>query len=700
MKLIICTILLLILISDCAMNSKINRQTLVSRHNVFVTVPDSSACLSVGNGNFAFTVGITGLQNFVDYYATGIPLGTLSNWGWHTFPNPEKYELQEAAKIYKISGREVPYIHDFRGEKDTRRGKASLWLRENPQRIHLGLIRFLILKTDGAEIRPEDIQNPRQTLDLWRGEITSHFEIEGTPVAVRTVCHPIQDQMAVHVTSPLVAQGRLQIQLDFPAPDPGWRNRGTTGSENLHQTRLLQKNAEQIVLERTLDSDHYFVSCHTSASIDSLAPHRFVLAPQKSDEIFTCAVLFSPQPNQSPAGFDETCRAAEAAWEKFWNSGGAVDFGDCRDVRARELERRVILSQYLTQIQCSGDLPPQETGLTFNSWYGKFHLEMHWWHSVHFVLWNRPEVLQKQLEFYFSILDQAKATAAWQGYTGARWPKMVGPDGREGPSAVATYLIWQQPHPIYFGELLYQTSENKPETLAKYRELVFDSADFMASYARFDTAKGEYVLGPALIPAQERFSAETTINPAFELVYWHWGLQTAIRWAQRLGIEPNPRWQEVLTKLAPLAVQDSVYLFTANATDSYTNPRYLSDHPMVLGCVGMLPITEKVDLVIMKNTMQKVLDNWLWDGTWGWDYPLAAMSAAALGEAGQAIDILLMDVKKNTCLINGHNYQNEHLSLYLPGNGGLLTAIARMCTKNQFPKDGNWAVKWEDLQDF
>jgi hypothetical protein len=34
-----------------------------------------------------------------------------------------------------------------------------------------------------------------------------------------------------------------------------------------------------------------------------------------------------------------------------------------KDKRAIELERRVVLSQYLTAIQCSGSMPPQETGL-------------------------------------------------------------------------------------------------------------------------------------------------------------------------------------------------------------------------------------------------------------------------------------------------------------------------------------------------
>ncbi len=33
--------------------------------------------------------------------------------------------------------------------------------------------------------------------------------------------------------------------------------------------------------------------------------------------------------------------------EKFWLSGGAVDFSETKDKRAFEIERRTILSQYL-----------------------------------------------------------------------------------------------------------------------------------------------------------------------------------------------------------------------------------------------------------------------------------------------------------------------------------------------------------------
>ena len=64
-----------------------------------------------------------------------------------------------------------------------------------------------------------------------------------------------------------------------------------------------------------------------------------------------------------------------------------------------------------------------------------------------------------------------------------------------------------------------------------------------------------------------------------------------------------------------------------------------------------------------------------------------------------------MDKRTNTYLANGHNYQNNQLRIYLPGNGGLLTTIAMMCAgwdgsteeTPGFPKDGSWNVKWEDL---
>ena len=41
--------------------------------------------------------------------------------------------------------------------------------------------------------------------------------------------------------------------------------------------------------------------------------------------------------------------------------------------------------------------------------------------------WQRPELLQRSDGWFRAMLPNATAYAAFQGYAGARWPKMVGP---------------------------------------------------------------------------------------------------------------------------------------------------------------------------------------------------------------------------------------------------------------------------------
>jgi hypothetical protein len=55
---------------------RINREEVVKRHNIHITKADSLSSLTVGNGQFAFTVDVTGLQSFPGYYEKGVALGT------------------------------------------------------------------------------------------------------------------------------------------------------------------------------------------------------------------------------------------------------------------------------------------------------------------------------------------------------------------------------------------------------------------------------------------------------------------------------------------------------------------------------------------------------------------------------------------------------------------------------------------------
>jgi hypothetical protein len=280
---------------------------------------------------------------------------------------------------------------------------------------------------------------------------------------------------------------------------------------------------------------------------------------------------------------------------------------------------------------------------------------------------------------------------------------MVGPDGRDSPSPIAPLLIWQQPHPIYYAELRYRRSPTE-QTLRQWQEIVFQTADFMASYAVQDKRTGRYVLGPPLKTVSENTDTLHTTNPTFELAYWRFGLSTALQWRQRLGMAPEPVWADVLAKIAPLPQADGRYLMQEGMTDTYTKWNW--EHPAVLGAYGMQP-GYGVDPMVMRNTVREVFKVWQWDRAWGWDFPMAAMAAARAGEPELAVQALSIDSPKNHYHLNGHNYQRSNLTAYLPGNGGLLSAVAMMAAgwvpgpqqpAPGFPYDGKWMVRFENLR--
>jgi hypothetical protein len=685
---------------------KINRKALVTRHNVQITTIDTLASLTVGNGAFAFTVDATGLQTFPKKYQHGIPLGTQSEWGWDSYKNTNNYKFSETLRDYKQYGRDISYTVQIK--EPARKVEAVNWFRQNPHLLQLGNLGFEITKKDGTPAKPEDIKSIAQKLNLWTGEIESYFEVEGISVTVLTASHQEKDAIGVKVKSDLLQQKRLKISLRIPFPTGDWADMGTKyeGKQDYKST-LLEKSKTEAIITHVMDSISYNVnlSWKGNAQIKKTADHYFVIEASNTNTL-ELSCLFALADKKIPnSSFTDIENSSIKGWEQFWKSGAAVDFSGSTDPRAKELERRVILSQYLTKVQCTGKVPPQETGLTYNSWYGKPHLEMHWWHGVHFALWNRPELLEKSLPWYQKVFDKAKNIAKRQGFEGARWQKMVDADGNESPSSVGSFLIWQQPHFITYAELIYRAKPTSA-TLNLYSERVFATADFMASFAHYDSKTDRYVLGPGVIPAQERFKAMETFNPTYELAYWNWALKTAIAWKKKLNQKVPEKWENVLAKLSPLPVLDQVYLATESAKDSYTNPEFKTDHPSVLGTFGMLPETSLLDKKIMKNTFDLVWKTWTWDKTWGWDFPMTAMSAARLQMPEKAVDALFMNVTTNTYLKNGHNYQAERLTLYLPGNGGLLTAVAMMCAgwdgstepNPGFPKDGTWKIQSEGFK--
>lgn len=687
----------------------IDRHALVDRHAVVINGLAKDSPLSVGNGEFCFTADVTGLQSLPECYplaqrnggAPGSLLTTQSQWGWHTSPPPGGAVPHPSRRIYATRKGEVPYL-DYCGPLEPAPGEKpndDQWLRANPHRLDLGRIGLCQLP-DATALDSRELKGAHQRLDLWAGRLESGFSLGGHGIFACTVCHPDRDLLAVKIAAPVRAN--LGVAFSFPYGSMSWNLAADWTRQDAHRSEL-SRTAGGWKIRRALDGTCYRVEVRasTGTSLERRAPQQFVLHSAEDLWWFVVEFLPSEAPDAPLPDFAGVEEAATLHWAEFWSNGAAIELATSDDPRAHELERRAVLSQYLTAINCAGSLPPQETGLMVNSWYGRFHLEMHFWHGAHFPMWGRPELLEPSMAWYGAHLETARELANVQGYRGARWPKQVGPDGREGPSPISAFLIWQQPHPIYLAELLYRVGPSTA-TLERYGEVVMATAEFMADFAE-ETPAG-FELGPPLVPAQECDAAERArlCNPTFELCYFAFGLELAQVWRERLGMRRAPRFDSVAARLVPPVRRDGIYA-------AIGVPPFLtrSDHPAMCLALGFLPPTPRIDPVVMSATLDSVLANWDWESTWGWDFPALAMCATRLGRSEDAVALLTMEASKNRFLPSGHNYQGADLPCYLPANGALLAALALMVSRRPdtarpapgFPADGNWRVESEDFPD-
>ena len=723
--------------------ARIDRKDLVMRHNPVLTRVDPSAPLMLGNGNIGFTADITGLQTFTEPYSRIAPLLTEAQWAWHSFPNPDKHTVRDTQVDIEVRGhtRRYGYIKDW---AEAAKNPAVAWIRENPHRFSLGRLALDLRARDGSPARFADIRETRQTLDLWSGTLTSRFVYDGEAVTVVTPVLPDQDTVMAEVSSALVAQGRLGVGVRFPGvskalnPDPSdWANPGA------HSTTELSRKSGELRLKRQIDGTVFHAAIAApGAAIEKTDVHAYRVGA--TGKTLTVLLQFSQRPGLPLPIPAAAAAAAERHWLGYWTKGGIVDFSGSTDPRARELERRVILSQYLMAVNAAGAFPPQEEGLFSNSWNGKSHLEMHPWHAAHFALWGRPQLLEKSLGWYVGFLPKAKARALEQGLRGAWWPKMIGPDGVDSPSKVSPFIMWQQPHPIYMSELLYRAG-GEARVLKTYGELVEETAALLASFATLDEASGKVRLGPPIIPVQENFDPLTTFDPAFELAYYRWGIETAQAWRERAGKARRADWDALLAKWPDLPRKDGLYLpvdsepgfwdkaagsCKSNAVEESCQNR---DHPSFLMPLGWLPGRD-VDKATMRRTLDRMKRDWDLRQTWGWDYAMVAMTAARLGAPDEAVDWLFFDARNNqygrsgmTPRVHldahaaafvptatgagaqaevgpdGPGYQRA-AETYFPSNGALLLAVALMAggwdgqsgAAPGFPKSG-WKVRAEGL---
>ena len=665
--------LLLGLLLSCALSikcAKIDRKVVVEQFN-----PKRNASadtpMQVGNGNFVFSTDVTGLQTF-------LPFNTLSSWGWHnsSLPTtPGQTSISDFTGLqWETHGRLITYDQPNPAEAN-----ISQWLIANPHRINLIRIG---LSFNGKTVNEDDLDDKAQSLDLYSGLLHSTFSMNGSKVSIQTAVHPSSDTVAVQINSSLLDSGELGIFFDYPyATGADKFDDPFVGLFNAtaNHTTSLRAQKQTATIQHDMDATTYFTTIGWTGNASMTGPkpstHRYFLMPNQGSQLsFTADV--APAQTYTIAGAQGVFSSSKDWWNSYWNRGAFISLPLDNHPKAKELQRRIVLSQYLVTINEAGRDPPQESGLTNNGWYGKFHLEMTVWHSLHFGLWGKEDLLDRHDTIYSRFLPTSYQRAREMGYEGARWGKMSDPSGRSAPGEINSLLIWQQPHPFYFAEAEYQRSPNN-KTLQKWDEVLTASADFMASYAFHNQSLDVLQLGPPIYPVSENTNPNATVNPTFELAYWRWGLDIAASWKQRQNKTVPQAWTTIAKSLPPMPVENGTYVIYTGVPDMRTDPDLTEDHPSMAMIYGFIRPPPDFNLTVMNNTMETIYQSWNWTYSFGWDFPMVAMTYAHLGEVERAVDFLLhpsFPFDDVGMPIGGSRVP----TLYFPGSASLLMAVAMM----------------------
>ncbi|KAH7322722.1 Six-hairpin glycosidase-like protein [Stachybotrys elegans] len=691
------------------------RESIVSRHHVVRTalIDNETTPLQVGNGEFAYNVDNTGMQTF-------LPFNTMSSWAWHNDRLPTNGEkLSDYQGVPRLThGRNVSY--DI---PDPNLPAISQWIIGNPNRVNLGRIG---LKWKNSTLAAEDISSPKQELDPWNGIITSQFVVGGVPVQVTTQGDFESDAVTFRIESDLLESGNLEVELDFPYPPIHTteykyevfagvydfpQNHTTIGYRNCkpglaHIYHEMQETKYYVNL-RWPEQSPLSLSRDGPRNSTARTAHRFTLSGSQRVVEFTAE--FSP--TRQTAELPETIRVRNPkAWNAYWNEGGFVDLTESTNPKADELQRRIILSQYHVRVNSAAKgQPPQESGLMNNGWYGKFHMEMVVWHCAHWSMWGKQKYFDNIFPgLYETLLPTSLERARKMGWEGARWPKMTETvTGVSSPGLINALLLWQQPHPMLLASLAYQANPTE-ETLARWDNVLTATADYMASYAWRNDSSGFYDLGPPSYGVTENTPPDQTLNLAYEISYWRYGLDVAREWKMKLGQPVPDAWTTVAENLASPPQVDGLYAVYNGLNSSWWKDQALTRDPRSLNMMqGFLPDTPAVDLVMAQRTADKIAEVWTDDKIRGWGRPILAINSAKVGRPERAIyhltayDYWIFD-DAGFAVRGGDGGTPPP---FMPGNAGLLYAVSYMVAGWKgsegdapgFPKDGSWVVKHEGL---
>lgn len=584
----------------------------IIKYNLKFNHIDSKNPVTIGNGDFAITLDQTGTQSLYEIYKD-IPLSTMSNKNWFYKDKKDIKPSYVDGKAYMLfnldndpnyqTNRQYPFKYSF----------MQILLYDNDKLIDIN-----------------NIKDVKQELDLYKGIVTSSFNYKEKINKTISFIYQDHDEFNFKLQS-----DNLNLALKFNYPS-------------------YTKNGYRLdILPNVLVKEDRMTLLY-----DDKNSLSFKLKSSSKYQIVENTLIFDDNNVSFSLALDEIKEGK--LLDEFWKCDNGIIIDN------EELVKKMVLSKYLLHVNSTGIYPPQESGLTYNCWNSKFHLEMHLIHSLWNIYNNHVGDLVKSFDYYLSIMPSSLKRASLNGYKGLRFPKMTGPDGEDSPSNIGPLLIWQAPHILFMLQEIYYLY-NKENIIKKYEPLISGTIDFMISFLTLKDSK--YQMLDPLLEACESIPLDRCQNPSFELEYWRYTLERQPKIDTVLYGHQRYDYLDITSKIITPKEDDGIYLKTYGVIDKYD---LYKDHPTE-GFLMSFFKSKIVDKEKMVKTIDYILKNMDLSSYWGWDFPFLGLSLLNCGEIEKSIEVTQLNTINNQYLYNGYNTSpRDDLKAYLPGNGAFL----------------------------
>lgn len=584
----------------------------IIKYNLKFNHIDSKNPVTIGNGDFAITLDQTGTQSLYEIYKD-IPLSTMSNKNWFYKDKKDIKPSYVDGKAYMLFNLDNDPNYQINRQYPFKYSFMQILLYDNDKLIDIN-----------------NIKDVKQELDLYKGIVTSSFNYKEKINKTTSFIYQDHDEFNFKLQS-----DNLNLALKFNYPS-------------------YTKNGYRLdILPNVLVKEDRITLLY-----DDKNSLSFKLKSSSNYQIVENTLIFDDNNVSFSLALDEIKEGK--LLDEFWKCDNGIIIDN------EELVKKMVLSKYLLHVNSTGIYPPQESGLTYNCWNSKFHLEMHLIHSLWNIYNNHVGDLVKSFDYYLSIMPSSLKRASLNGYKGLRFPKMTGPDGEDSPSNIGPLLILQAPHILFMLQEIYYLY-NKENIIKKYEPLISGTIDFMISFLTLKDSK--YQMLDPLLEACESIPLDRCQNPSFELEYWRYTLERQPKIDTVLYGHQRYDYLDITSKIITPKEDDGIYLKTYGVIDKYD---LYKDHPTE-GFLMSFFKSKIVDKEKMVKTIDYILKNMDLSSYWGWDFPFLGLSLLNCGEIEKSIEVTQLNTINNQYLYNGYNTSpRDDLKAYLPGNGAFL----------------------------